>query len=126
MVDARATVESMRRSVTNAQSSIEQFRHTRDKAQLDDIRDCLNRIRQECADVIESVTEANTPCSELEKALKQQGGGQVLDRETHQAPHKGSLNLLAADPCRDRLAEPLNTPAALAVLIDCDQPEADP
>ena len=69
MMDVRATVESMRRSVTNAQSSIEQFRHTRDKAQLDDITDCLKQIVEESTDVTEAVAEAKKPLAELETAV---------------------------------------------------------
>ena len=74
MMDVRATVESVRRSITNAQSSIEQFRHTHAKAQLDDIRDCLEQVVQECAVVTESVTEAKKSLAELETAPKQKGG----------------------------------------------------
>jgi archaellum component FlaC len=70
MIDVRATVESMRRSVTNAQSSIEQLRHTHDKVQLDDISDCLKQITNECAVVTESVSEAKKPLAELETTVK--------------------------------------------------------
>jgi hypothetical protein len=73
MMDVRATVESMRRSVTNAQSSIEQMRHTHNKAQLDDIRDCLKEITNECDVVIESVSEAKKPLAALETTVKRKG-----------------------------------------------------
>ena len=73
MMDVRATVESMRRSVTNAQSSIEQLRHTHNKAQLDDISDCLKQITNECAVVTESVSEAKKHVAELETTVKRKG-----------------------------------------------------
>ena len=56
LMDIRATVESMRRSVTNAQSSVEQFRHTTDVSRLDDIADCLEQLRKESAIVTHAAT----------------------------------------------------------------------
>ena len=46
-MDLRATTEAMRRTITNAQSSIEQFRHTHAADRLDDINDCLTQLRAE-------------------------------------------------------------------------------
>jgi hypothetical protein len=61
VMDIRATIESMLRSVTNAQSSIEVFRHTRRKQSLDDIGDCLTRLARDASAVIESTDHAREP-----------------------------------------------------------------
>jgi len=58
LVDLRATTESMRRSVTNAQASVEQYRHTRSSDRLTDIADCLNHLRREAGVVLESTRHA--------------------------------------------------------------------
>jgi hypothetical protein len=78
MMDIRAAWESMRRSVTNAQSSIEQFRHTRDKAQLDDISNCLQQITAGCAAITESFTETKKPIAGLETTRPK--GTKYVDR----------------------------------------------
>jgi|KBSMisStaDraftv2_1062788.scaffolds.fasta_scaffold1312749_1 hypothetical protein len=59
-MDIRSTVESMRRSVTAAQSSIEQFRHTQSKDRLVDIADCLSQLTQECVALEDSIKNANS------------------------------------------------------------------
>lgn len=66
MMDVRATVESMRRSVTNAQSSIEQLRHTYAATQVADIKDCLEQILKEAAAITDTTTEAKKPLAQLE------------------------------------------------------------
>jgi hypothetical protein len=58
LMDIRSMTESLRRSITNAQSSVEQFRHRPDKKQLVDIADCLRAIRREGGYAIESADEA--------------------------------------------------------------------
>ena len=58
-MDIRTTVESMRRSVTGAQSSIEQYRHTQGKERLLDIEDCLTQLTREVFVVEESLQHAN-------------------------------------------------------------------
>ena len=58
LVDLRATTESMRRSVTNAQASVEHYRHTRSTDRLTDIADCLSHLRREAGIVIESTGHA--------------------------------------------------------------------
>jgi hypothetical protein len=58
VMDIRATIESMLRSVTNAQSSIEVCRHTRRKQSLDDIGDCLTRLARDANAVSESTAHA--------------------------------------------------------------------
>ena len=65
VMDIRATIESMLRSVTNAQSSIELFRHTRRKEALDDIGDCLTRIARDADAVSESTAHAKEPLTLL-------------------------------------------------------------
>jgi hypothetical protein len=65
LMDIRAMTESFRRSVTNAQSSIEQFRHTSSKHHLADIQSCLTQIRQEAGTVVDSASEAETPLRAL-------------------------------------------------------------
>ena len=57
-MDIRATVDSMRRSVTSAQSSIEQYRHTKAKDRLEDIADCLAQLTQEVVVLEESIKHA--------------------------------------------------------------------
>ena len=54
LMDIRSTIESMRRSVTNAQSSIEQCRHKPTEKILNDIGDCLVQLKKESATVTES------------------------------------------------------------------------
>ena len=66
MMDVRATVESMRRSVTNAQSSIEQLRHTYAATQVADIKDCLEQILKEAGAITDTTTEAKKPLAQLE------------------------------------------------------------
>ena len=67
-MDIRATVESMRRSVTGAQSSIEQYRHTQGKDRLVDIADCLAQLALEAVALEESMKNAN---KDLEGLLSQ-------------------------------------------------------
>jgi hypothetical protein len=67
LMDLRATTESMRRSVTNAQSSIEQYRHTRAADRLADIADCLQQLRREA-------TNVSTVTEHAERALQQLAG----------------------------------------------------
>lgn len=69
LVDIRATVDSMKRSVTSAQASVEQFRHTQARASLDDIADCLSELRTESATIIDSVAEAEAPLRALLERL---------------------------------------------------------
>ena len=64
LMDLRATTDSMRRTITNAQSSIEQYRHTRAADRLADIADCLQQLRAEATNVTNVTGQA-------EKALKQ-------------------------------------------------------
>ena len=59
LMDLRSTVEAMRRSVTNAQSSIEQYRHTQSQLHLEDIADCLFQLRRECTIVTDSAAKAD-------------------------------------------------------------------
>ena len=59
IMDIRSTVESMRRSVTGAQSSIEQYRHTQSKDRLVDIADCLAQLTQEAVVLEESLKHGN-------------------------------------------------------------------
>lgn len=61
LMDIRSMTESLRRSITNAQSSVEQLRHGMNQKPLLDIADCLRAIRQECAYVLESADEAQKP-----------------------------------------------------------------
>jgi hypothetical protein len=65
VMDVRTTVESMRRSVTSAQSSIEQYRHTQGKDRLLDIQDCLAELVQEGVALEESVAHATKYLEEL-------------------------------------------------------------
>jgi hypothetical protein len=92
MMDVRATVESMRRSITNTQSSIEQFRHTHGRAQLDDIKECLEQLVEECAVVTEAATEAGKPIAKLER-LAQEGkptSGEYRDRRKNPRDDDGT------------------------------------
>ena len=66
MMDVRATVDSMRRSITNTQSSIEQFRHTHRKEQIDDVQKCLEQLTDECRVITEAIAEAKKPLKKLE------------------------------------------------------------
>jgi len=58
LMDLRATTESMRRSVTNAQASVEQYRHIQSSDRLADIADCLSHLRREAGVAIESTGHA--------------------------------------------------------------------
>jgi hypothetical protein len=58
LVDLRATIDSMKRSVTNAQSSVEQFRHTGSQDQIDDIAKCFASLTREAGTVTEAVAVA--------------------------------------------------------------------
>jgi hypothetical protein len=82
MMDVRATVESMRRSITNTQASLEQFRHTRSKTQLEDIKDCLEQLVEECTIVTEAATEARKPIAKLEAVVahSKPPSGEYTDR----------------------------------------------
>jgi hypothetical protein len=66
MMDVRATVDSMRRSITNTQSSIEQFRHTHSKEQIDDVQKCLEQLTDDCRVITEAVAEARKPLKNLQ------------------------------------------------------------
>ena len=57
--------ESLRRSITNAQSSVEQLRHNLADKSLLDIADCLRAIRQEVGYVLESADAAQKPLDAL-------------------------------------------------------------
>ena len=65
VMDIRSTVEAMRRSVTGAQSSIEQYRHTKGMDRLLDIQDCLAELVQEGVALEESVAHAKKYLQEL-------------------------------------------------------------
>jgi hypothetical protein len=65
LMDIRATAESLRRSVTNAQSSIEQFRHTAAKGHLTAVGSCLMQIRKEADIIGDSAAEAEAPLRSL-------------------------------------------------------------
>ena len=58
LVDLRATTEAMRRSVTNAQASVEHYRHTLSDDRLTDIADCLTHLRREAGVALESTRHA--------------------------------------------------------------------
>ena len=55
----------MRRSIANAQGSIEHFRHTRGQEPLADIADCLGHLAEETIAVTEAVAEAQKPLRRL-------------------------------------------------------------
>ena len=65
LMDIRATVESMRRSVDSAQSSVEQFRHKPRLERLLDIADCLKQMKKEAEIVLDSVGVAGEPLAAL-------------------------------------------------------------
>ena len=69
LMDIRSLTESLRRSITNAQSSVEQFRHRPDAKQLMDIADCLRAIRKEVGFVLESADGAQKPLDALQRGL---------------------------------------------------------
>ena len=58
LVDLRATIDSMKRSVTNAQSSVEQFRHTQNQDQIRDIANCFATLKSEVSTVTETLSTA--------------------------------------------------------------------
>jgi hypothetical protein len=60
LVDIRAAVDAQKRAVTNAQASIEQFRHARAKASLDDIAESLNHMSEDGRAVTEAAAEADS------------------------------------------------------------------
>ena len=70
LMDIRSMTESLRRSITNAQSSVEQCRHRPDEKQLIDIADCLRAIRKEAGFVLESADEAQKPLDALLSSLR--------------------------------------------------------
>lgn len=59
LVDIRATVDAQKRAVANAQASIEQFRHTRGTALLDDVAACLEQVANDARAVIEAAADAH-------------------------------------------------------------------
>ncbi|HEY5618735.1 MAG TPA: hypothetical protein VIK60_12385 [Vicinamibacterales bacterium] len=59
LVDIRATIDAQKRAVTNAQSSVEQFRHTKGKDSLGDIADCLKTIAADNRDLVDAVATAD-------------------------------------------------------------------
>jgi hypothetical protein len=65
LMDVRSTIESMRRSITNAQSSVEQCRHSTAASTLRDIASCLSQLRQEARTVTESADAADEPLQAL-------------------------------------------------------------
>lgn len=65
LVDMRATVDSMKRTITHAQSSVEQFRHVPEKAYLLDIADCLNQLLRESRTVADTTAQASEPLGNL-------------------------------------------------------------
>jgi hypothetical protein len=65
LMDIRSMSESLRRSITNAQSSVEQLRHVRAEKPLLDIADCLRAIRKEAGYVLESADAAQKPLDAL-------------------------------------------------------------
>ena len=69
LMDVRSTIESMRRSITNAQSSIEQCRHTTAASTLRDISSCLSQLRQEARTVTESADAADEPLQALAQSV---------------------------------------------------------
>ena len=69
LMDMRSTVESMRRSVTNAQSSIEQCRHKPTEKTLKDIADCLRQLGNEASIVTQSSNTAAEPLPALINAM---------------------------------------------------------
>lgn len=60
LVDIRAAVDAQKRAITNAQASIEQFRHTRATASLDDIAESLKQLSEDGRAVTEAAAEADT------------------------------------------------------------------
>ena len=58
VMDIRVMTDALRRSVTNAQSSIEQFRHAPDRKRLEDISSCLVAMLTESRTLIESAEQA--------------------------------------------------------------------
>ena len=60
LVDIRAAVDAQKRAITNAQASIEQFRHTHAKASLDDIAESLKQLSEDGRAVTEAAAEADT------------------------------------------------------------------
>jgi hypothetical protein len=65
LMDIRSMTESLRRSITNAQSSVEQLRHDLVEKPLLDIADCLRAIRNEVGYVLESADAAQKPLDAL-------------------------------------------------------------
>ena len=65
LVDIRATVDAQKRSVTHAQSSVEQFRHTKEKGSLEDIADCLKTITNDNRDLVDAITVADNALNTL-------------------------------------------------------------
>ena len=70
LMDLRSTVESKRRSVTNAQSSVEQFRHVRMRTHLEDIGDCLQQLRKESATIVDVATQADEQIGALHLQIR--------------------------------------------------------
>ena len=70
LVDIRATVDAQKRAVTNAQASIEQFRHTRGKASLDDIAECLQQLTNDARAVIEGASDAHDTMHAIMSGLR--------------------------------------------------------
>jgi len=65
LVDMRATIETQRRAVTDAQSSVEQFRHTKARDSLEDIADCLKTMADENRDFVDEVVVAENALDAL-------------------------------------------------------------
>jgi CHASE3 domain sensor protein len=65
LVDIRATIDAQKRAVVHAQSSVEQFRHTKGKELLDDIVDCLQTIATDNRDLVDAVSVADAAVEAL-------------------------------------------------------------
>jgi len=65
LVDLRATADAMKRSITNAQSSVEQYRHTHQPELLGDIADCLDHLKREGGGLADGLIEAIKPLQQL-------------------------------------------------------------
>lgn len=65
LMDVLATVQSMRRTVTNAQAGIERLRHGRSNELLDDLKRCLTQLSNEVAIVGNSISTTTAPLTSL-------------------------------------------------------------
>ena len=65
LMDVLSTVQSMRRTITNAQAGVERLRHGRDADVVQDLKRCLAQLSTEAGIATESIRTTTAPMAAL-------------------------------------------------------------